>query len=300
MFAWPLIVGALALLASSQVAVLWGATVVATAVVVPIVYAVSAVMLGAVGPGGIAVGVLVALLAWLLAPQLEAIGGSRWTASGAVLAAGVLVIAFGMATIRSTPDHPTPSLVAYALDADSTGAWLAARGPNAGQLDAANGAGQTPPAWLSRTFGSGKQSAYAGTTRLDVQGPVATVVTDSTTAGERRLVLRIRAPSGTETISMRAASGTRVLRSSIDGRAIDTSRYRGGAASWRLEYAAPPDSGITLALTGPAGAAVTLEVLARSPGVPTIAGVRLPTRTADVVTAQTGDVTVVHRTLLIP
>jgi len=39
-------------------------------------------------------------------------------------------------------------------------------------------------------------------------------------------------------------------------------------------------------------------VLARSPGIPAAANVQ-PTRTADVVTAQTGDVTVVHRTLFI-
>ena len=304
MFTWPLLAGALALRMVTRPgptsdAVLWGATIVGAAVIVPIVYSVSAVLLGAVGPGGIAVGVLVALLAWLVAPQLEALGGSRWTAAGVALAAAVLLIAFGMATVRSSPDHPTPSLVAYAVDADSTNAWLAARGPNAGQLAAANGAGQTPPAWLSRAFGGGGRSSYAPTSRVTVEPPLATVVADSTAAGERRLVLRIRAAPGTETISMQA-TGTPVLRSSIDGRAIDATRYRGGVRSWRLEYAAPPDSGITLGLTVAAGARVALDVLARSPGVPAITGVQLPTRTADVVTAQTGDVTVVHRTVLVP
>ena len=96
------------------------------------------------------------------------------------------------------------------------------------------------------------------------------------------------------------ANGTRVLRSSVDGRAIDTGRYRGGVRSWRLDYTAPPDSGITLGIVVPAGSPVSLDVLARSPGVPAIAGVTLPTRTADVVTVQTGDVMVVHKTLLIP
>ena len=314
-FAWPLIAGAAALLSAPRVTSptggrltpttasdvgLWSATILAAAVIVPIVYAVSAVMLGAVGPGGIAVGVLIALLAWLLAPQLEALGGSRWAAAGAALAAAVVLIAFGMATIRSSPDHPTPSLVAYAVDADSTTAWLAARGPNATQLEGPKGGRQAPPAWLTRVFGGGPRSSYVGTTRLAVEGPLATVVSDSTSAGERQLVLRIRTPSGTETFSMQATNGTRVLRASIDGRAIDTARYRRDVRPWRLDYTAPPDSGIMLGLTVPAATSVSLDVLARSPGVPAITGVTLPTRTADVVTAQTGDVTVVHRTLLIP
>ena len=311
MFVWPLVAGAIASLmtrtrpaagrrltptAGSDVA-LWGATIVAAAVVVPIVYAVSAVMLGAVGPGGIAVGVVVALLAWLLAPQLEALGGSHWTASGAALAAGLVLTATGMATVRSSPDHPTPSVLAYALDADSTDAWTVARGATASQLTVLKSPQQSPPAWLSRTFGSGPLTLYGTGTRLVLGAPLATVIADSTAAGERRLVLRIQPPAGTETISLHA-NETRVLRSSIDGRAIDTARYRSSVGFWRLDYTAPPDSGITLGLTVPAGSSVSLDLLARSPGIPAAANVQ-PTRTADVVTAQTGDVTVVHRTLFI-
>ena len=60
----------------------WVGTVIAIALVVPIAFAVSAVLLGAVGPGGIAAGVLVALLAWLLAPHLETLGAGRpWRAA---------------------------------------------------------------------------------------------------------------------------------------------------------------------------------------------------------------------------
>jgi hypothetical protein len=313
LFAWPLVVGAVASLMMPSAPpttttrltpgvgagiAMWVATIVSAAVVVPVVYAVSAVMLGAAGPGAIAAGVLVALLAWLLAPQLEALGGNRWAASGAAFAAGLALVAVGMMTVRSTPDHPTPSIFAYAVDADSSDGWLVARGPNASQL-AVFGAAKSPPAWLSNAFGSGRSVSYSGATRLVVESPVAAVVSDSTAAGERQVTLRIRPPSGAETISLRA-NGTRVLRSSIDGRAIDTARYRGVVRFWRLEYSAPPDSGIVLALTVPAGSSVSLDVLARSRGVPSVPGVQLPTRSADVVTAQTGDVTVVHKTLFIP
>jgi hypothetical protein len=267
---------------------------------VPIVYAVSVVLLGIVGPGGVAAGALTALLAWLLAPQLEAIGGGRgWIATGVAFAASVLLLAVGMATVRSSPEHPTPSQIVYALDSDSSDAWLAARGQNASQLIVLKGSSATPPAWLTRAFGSGRSVLYTPVQRVVSEPPIATVLGDSTVANERRVLLRIRPPSGTETISLRA-NDTRVLRAAIDGRAIDMSRYRGGVRLWRLDYTAPPDTGITLTLTVPAGSAISLDVLARSPGVPSLAAITPVTRPADVVTVQGGDVTVVHRTLYIP
>src|SRR6476646_807116 len=130
MFAWPLIVGVLAARrvrpalgapadggqAASNTGSdvpLWVATAVAAAFIVPMVYALTTVLLGAVGPGAIAAGALAVLLAWLLAPQMEALGGRRLSAAGATLVVAVLVIAIGMATVRSSPAHPTPSTIAY-------------------------------------------------------------------------------------------------------------------------------------------------------------------------------------------
>jgi hypothetical protein len=315
MFAWPLIAGAIAALVSAPAAsdassltsptasatvTLWLATAVTAAVIVPIVYAVTVVLLGFVGPGGIAAGALAALTALLVAPQLEVLGGGRrWTTAGIAIASAALLLAIGMATVRSSPEHPTPSQIVYALDADSTDAWVAARGPSAGQLFVVTSQTKAPPPWLSRAFGSDRSVLYGPAGRLDIGTSVATVVADSTVAGERRLVLRIRAPAGTETVSLRA-NETRVLSASIDGRLIDTKRYRSSVRPWRLDYTAPPDSGITLALTVPGGSPVSLDVLARSPGVPLRTGVRLARRPSDVVTAQAGDLTAVHRTLNIP
>ena len=312
-FAWPLVAGSVGALVVpiprgapadrltprlAADAVVWLATIVAVAVIVPIVYAMSAVMLGVAGPGGIAAGVFVALLAWGLGPQLEAIGGRRWSASVAALLATVVLIFIGFATVRSSPAHPTPSIVTYALDADSTDAWLGTRGFARKDRAAAQQASQTPPAWLARRFGRGRSVSYVSAPRAAIMAPTATVVSDSTVGGDRRVVVRIVAAPNTETIDMQAGD-TRVIRASIDGRPIDTSRYRGGARSWRLAYSAPPPAGITLALTVPAGQSIPLELTARSPGLPALANVEIPPRPPDVVTIQTGDVTFVHRTLRI-
>jgi hypothetical protein len=320
LFVWPLVFAALAALATrpatarpttarpADVAapnvagdvLLWIATAVGAAIIVPIVYALSAVLLGAAGPGGIAAGALVSLLAWLLAPQLEVLGGRRWTAAGVTLGAAALLACVGMATVRRSPAHPTPSVIVYAVDADTTtGAWFAARGPVLPETPAAVTSGERPPAWLTRLVGRAPVASYEPAERVAGDPPTATVVSDSTVGGERRLVLHVAAAANAEVINMRS-SGMRVLRASIDGRAIDPSRYRGGFSSWQLDYNGPPPTGITLGLTIPAGSGVSLDLMSRAPELPTLPNVRIPSRPDDIVTIQTGDITIRHREVRIP
>jgi hypothetical protein len=298
MLAWPLIVGALAALARGHVVVLWIATIVAAAVIEPIVYAVSVVMLGMVGPGGIAAAALVSLLAWGIAPQLEAMSGeSRWKAAAVSLLATALLIAVGLVTVRSSPEHPIPSQLVYVQDADSTDAWLTAAGPLATELVATAAGGSNPPGWLTRSYGGGggRSVGYAPVPRVQIEPPTVTTLTDSALGNGRHLVLRVRAAAGTGEISLRARGAT-VLTASVDGRPIDTSRYRARHTGWRLDYSAPPDSGFTLALSLPRGD-LTLDLVARRAGLPQLNGVRLPSRADDVVTVQRGDFTAVHRTI---
>ncbi len=93
---------------------------------------------------------------------------------------------------------------------------------------------------------------------------------------------------------MRAIAGT-VLGAAADGRAIDTTGYRRRTRQWTLSYAAPPDSGFTLALTMPRGAGITLEIGAQSAGIAPLTGMSIPPRPNDVVPVQTGDQTDIYR-----
>jgi len=316
MFAWPLIAGLLATRRMSSTpagtasrdrptwtvgsdVLLWIATAIAAAIIVGTVYALSSVLLGAIGPGAISAGALVSLLAWLLAPQMEALGGRRWAAAGVALVAALFVTAIGMATVRSSPAHPTPSIIAYALDADSSGAWLTVRGPSSRALTAGRSL-VTPPAWLGRLTGTGPSVAYMSASPVSTPPPTASVLSDSTSGSERHLVIGVVAPAATETIDMRAL-GTSVLRASVDGQPIDPSRYRRGSSNgWALQYSAPPPTGIRLGLTVPAGSRLSLDLLTRAPGVPPLESLHLPPlppRLPDIVTVQTGDVTLIHRTV---
>jgi len=102
------------------------------------------------------------------------------------------------------------------------------------------------------------------------------------------------AKAGTTDVMMRA-TGARVLTSSIDGRVVDTTRYRYRAPEWVMKYSAISDSGALVALSIPTGAHVGLELAAWRPGIPAAPAAQIPKRPADVVASQTGDVSVVYR-----
>jgi hypothetical protein len=91
-----------------------------------------------------------------------------------------------------------------------------------------------------------------------------------------------------------------VISAAIDGRAIDTTRYRLHTREWTLWYWAPSDAGALLSLIVPAGSTPKLEILAYSLGIPTLPGVTIPPRPANVVPVQSGDVTIVCRRVSIP
>jgi MFS family permease len=211
-FLWPLIAASLATLLGPRrdwaaAVSLWVATVVAMALLVPIIYNVGPILLGLIGVGGIAMGILIPLLALLIAPQLEAIVAQhRWRAAMSVLAAAILFFILGAITVRNSISHPVPSMLMYAADAESGDAWLvtpaslekrsawsaAALGAapqllSPGGHPAANG----PPSWLTNVFGEELRVTVRPAPRVSLTGPVATVIADSTTEGGRRLTLRI-------------------------------------------------------------------------------------------------------------
>jgi hypothetical protein len=91
------------------------------------------------------------------------------------------------------------------------------------------------------------------------------------------------------------ARGAKVLAASIDGRVVDTTRYRLRAREWVMQYWAVPDTGAIVALSIPAGSHIEFELAARRPGIPPVPDVTIPTRPPYVVPSQTGDVSIVYR-----
>jgi hypothetical protein len=298
LFTWPLLFAAgSALLPRGREVGEWAAAVVTLLVLVGLIYGVSVVMLGVVGTGAIALSVVASLVTVLLAPQFELIAGdARWSGAPWLAGAGVVCLVIAALTVHPSADHPLRSALVYAENADSSDAWLGTFGSlaNAWTRDVVDQGTPGPnPAWAARLSDGG---SYTGrkVQRMPLSAPNAILVHDTLINGARDVVLRVSAPAGTTALVMRAR-GVKVLASSIDGRVVDTTRYRHRVRDWVMEYCAVPDTGAIVALSIPADGHIDFDLAARRPGIPLVPGVRIPPRPQYVVPSQTGDVNIVYR-----
>jgi Peptidase family M28 len=310
LFTWPVLVVALAALLADGHGLLTArgiamclAALVTTALIIPIAYLVGAIYLGVTGPGGIVTVAVIALVAWLLVPLLEILcDGARWSTPIICAAAAILLVGIGVLTVRTSDVHPVPSRLIYAIDLDSSDAWLASRA-SAARAYAWTRTALTPftrgPEWIPHFFVWPTAVVGKRVPSLPLPQPAIDILLDSTTSDARQVSLRVRGPSGTSMLTMSVTEAP-VIGAAIDGRAIDTSRYRWRTREWRLRYWAPSGSGALLNLLVPVGSTPKLEILAYSLGIPKLPGVTIPPRPANVVSVQSGDVTIVRRCFSIP
>ncbi|MEO9038163.1 MAG: hypothetical protein ABI442_21910, partial [Gemmatimonadaceae bacterium] len=297
LFVWPVIFAATAALATHWRAVLeWLSAAIVLLILAGFAYATSVVMLGLSGAGAIALGVLVAIIVIVLIPHLALVNETpRWSNAGWMLAAACAVFVLAALTVHSDADHPIRSALAYEEHADSNDAWL---GTFSGLGDDwTRGVLSAPvaaPAWASRTQEFGATFVGQRVGRVPLDAPNAVMARDTTINGFRRVVLRVTAPHGATTLLLRAP-GARVATASIDGRIVDTTRYRYKSPEWVMLYHALPDSGAIVALSIPLGAKLNFEIASTRPGLPSIPGVAVPARPAYVAPSQDGDVSVVYR-----
>ena len=299
LFTWPLLFAAgAALLTRGRGVGEWGTAVVTVLILVGFIYGVSVIMLGVAAAGAIALSVVASLVALLLAPLLEVIAGdARWSGAPWIAGAGVACLAIAALTVHPSPDHPLRSALVYAENAESGDAWLGAfgRSADAWTRDAIGERRPDPvPVWTARLSENGDRFTGRQVQRVPLGSPIATLMGDTLINGVRRVELRVTAPAGTTGLVMRAR-GANVLASSIDGRAVDTTRYRHRERNWVMQYWAVPDSGAVVALSVPAGSRFDFDLAARRPGIPPVPGLTIPPRPPYVVPSQTGDVNIVYR-----
>jgi len=311
LFTWPALLVALAELFANghgmQIAngiAMCVAALVTVALLIPIAYLIGAVFLGVTAAGGIVTAVVIALIVWLLLPLLEMIcnTAARWSTPVICAAAATVLAGIGTVTVRTNDAHPVSSMLLYAIDADTSDAWLASRASIA-RADAWTRAVLTPsmqgPEWIGHLFYRPTPIIAKRVPCLPLASPAVDILSDSTTSDGRQLSLRVRASAGTTALGMRVTDAP-VIGAAVDGRSIDTKRYRLRTPDWTLRYWAPSDSGAILSLSVPAASTPKLEIVARSQGIPTLPGVTIVSRPANVVPVQSGDLTLVRRCVSIP
>lgn len=305
LFTWPALIVAVAVLFPDGLGLLTPkgiamclAAVVTGALLIPIAYLIGPVVLGVTAAGGIVAAAIIALIAWLLVPLLEALcNGARWFTPGICAAAAIVLVGIGVLTVRTSDVHPVPSTLLYAVDADSSDAWLASRASMA-RTSAWTRTTLAPftsgPEWIGHIFNGPNAIVAKRVPCLALPQADIDMVSDSTKSDARQLSLRVRGSIGTTALGLRVIDAS-VISATVDGHPIDTRHYRLPVREWTLWYWAPSDSGAILSLTVPAGSTPTLEIVARSAGIPTLPGLAILPRPPSVVPVQSGDLTIVRR-----
>jgi hypothetical protein len=307
-FTWPsLLFGAALIAAAGRPATrlyegaIWFATVVTIFVLAPTLYLMVCVALGLNAAGAAALTLLTALGTTLLWPHLESIASrNRWAVPVITAIVALVFFVVGTITVRTDRDHPAGTSLIYAVDADSGAAWLSGFGwtPSArvwlSRALQASGSqrADTIPAWVQRN--ADRRNAYTAAMSIPALAPsTATILSDSSVSGNRQITLRITPSRGTRSIGLRAEQGS-VLAARVDGRSIDTTRYRRQPRQWTLNYTAPPDSGFLLTLTLPNVMPTTIGILSRRIGIPVLQGIRIPQRPEGIIAVHDGDASIVY------
>ena len=242
-------------------------------------------------------GLLFVLLFPFLEPALEA---GRRVFALAALAAALIFCGVAAATTQYSTAHPKPSLLAYALDADTGKAvWTS----SVSRIDpwTAQYLGNAPtrgkltdffPVWYPIEFLQHEAPEIA------LQPPQAELLDKSDDGSTRTLHLRVTSPRHARTIHIGVAQG-QVLSASANGRDLGKpSEARWDATGpWSFDYCNPGDS-IDLLLRVQGVAPVTLVLVDRSSGLPTIPGANLRPRPADSMPIHSGDQTMVRRSFV--
>ena len=306
-FTWPAIVmSATALICDRwprwRLIPMWIGSAIALFAVVPIVYVMACLALGVGVVGAAVVGIFVAALTCLLAPLLEVMAAASarvWQIPAGSAVVSLLLFAIGAFTVRTTARHPGGAALIYGVDADSGTGWLTGYAWGASSHTALLGvlrvaaegraAATSKPGWI----GGGPNTPLLQVPALPLPAPSVSVQSDVSSGGQRHLSMRVR-PGGPRLSVYLTANPGVVLDAAVNGRPIDVRRYRRHTAQWMLEFAAPPDSGFTLALTMDPSAHGIIGVRGVAQGIPPMPELHLPRRPEHILPVQDGDMTWIY------
>ncbi|MGH9741162.1 MAG: M28 family peptidase [Candidatus Acidiferrum sp.] len=242
------------------------------------------------------------LLFLLLLPFLDAVlESSGKLISFLALAAAIALCIVGAKTARYSEAHPKPSLLAYALDADTGKAlWTS----SAARVDSwtAQYVGTSPtrgklpdfyPVWYPMDF------LQHDAPSISLAAPVAELVNKSSDDTTRTLDLHIMTPRHARTIHV-GLPQSEVISATVNGHDLgkpSEARWH-KSGQWGFDYVNPPAEGIDVQVRVQGSGPVTVLLVDRSSGLPTIAGANYPPRPANSMSIHSGDQTMVRRSFV--
>lgn len=231
------------------------------------------------------IGALTALTIALLRPQfrvaLRVIPGHPQALPLLLAAVGAVLLWVGAEVLQPSDTHPRSNSIFYALNAD-TGIPLWASND------------RKPDTWTTQFLGdSPKRSAlsdflpispetflHAPAPTTPLPPPTAELQEDRVENGVRNLRLQLASPRHASIMEIAVSPDVRVMDASIEGKPVAGSEKN---HAWSLLYFAVPEKGLMLTLRVKPAAPVTLHVIDRSYGLPSIPDKTYSPRPADMI-----------------
>jgi MFS family permease len=245
-----------------------------------------------------AFGLLFLLLFPFLSTVLESVGK---LVAFAALGVALILCVLAAATTRYSFVHPKPSMMSYALDADTGKAvWTSSvkrvDSWTAQYLGTSSSRGKLPdfvPDWYPIEFLQHEAPVAA------LAPPQAELVESSADGSTRTLHLHITSPRHARTIHVGIAQAE-VLSASVNGHDLgkpSEARWR-QSGHWGFDYANPTVDGIDVRVRVRASGPVRVVVVDRASGLPAIPGANFPPRPADSMPIHSGDQSMVRRSFV--
>lgn len=213
----------------------------------------------------------------------------------------LLLFAVAASVTRYSAAHPKPSVVTYALDANTGKAQWASTGDRVDNW-IVQYVGTSPtrakltgfyPSWLPFEFLQHEAPA------LPLPAPQVEVVENSLDGDMRTLRLHIMSPRRARAFTIEAPDN-RILEAWVDDRKLGQpaqSRWNKNG-KWGFDYVNVPPDGIEVKLQTKGTGSVKLVVVDRSLGLPEIPGVTFAPRPADSMPRHSGDETMVRHSFV--
>jgi hypothetical protein len=146
--------------------------------------------------------------------------------------AAIVFIGLGIGSARFNAEQPRPDNVFYVLDGSSGKAFWVSPDDELGNWAQPLFASVTSKRRLPEVFGKSHREFWVGTAPVleAVHAPELEVTSDIATAGDRKLMLRVRSDRAAPHLVLRL-EGVTVKQASIDGESIDAV----GGDNWRLD-----------------------------------------------------------------
>jgi hypothetical protein len=243
--------------------------------------------------------VFVALLMGLLIPQLDLLAGertrgageshptahtgrrrlrtslARWLVPISAFLIGIVVLGAAIGTSGFSPARPGTDQIRYQLNADTGQAiW---------QSD-----DQRLDQWTRQFFPSstGQGPFQAKAPSVALAAPIASLLSDTLSGGTRTMRVQVSSPRHAPYVSVLVETQAEIVAASLDGQPFDLSGFS-QSEHQRLEfsYYGLPDKGFELALEVASAAPVKITVQDLSNGLPSVPGMTIRPRPADLMPA---------------